>query len=417
MNKPTDHLNWLEHLLALCRKISEHQELDPILQSIIQTASALTGSESSSILIYEQGTRSLRFRAIPLHLMKSVKLISVPLERSVAGWVFRNRKPMVLGRQRRADDPIYRVVDRELSAETRTLLAVPMIVRDRTIGVLEAVNKQNDADYTAEDVKVVEILAALAAIAIEGWRLQDEAEKAQQAVQEAEQMKTNFVAVAFHELRTPLGVILGQAALLQESLPPEQRQSAESILNSALQLRGIIEQFSTVEALERGLHQVQYERVAPAELARQVIESFGFPASEKGIRIALRPCRTDLLIECDRQKIRTVLENLLNNAITYTDPGGQVLVKIEELPQYVRVSVMDNGIGIPAGEQEKVFQRFYQVEKHLTRRHGGMGLGLSIAKEMVELHGGRIWVESVEGKGSNFSFEIPYAPSPRGGGK
>jgi signal transduction histidine kinase len=413
MQEQVNRLNWLEHLLALCRKISEHQELDPILQSIIQAASELTGSESSSILIYEQGTRSLRFRAIPVHLMKSVKLISVPLERSVAGWVFRNRKPMVLGRQHSAEDPIYRVVDRELSAETRTLLAVPMVVRGRTIGVLETVNKQNDADYTEEDVKMVEILAALAAIAIEGWRLQDEAQKAQKAAQEAEQMKTNFVAVAFHELRTPLGVILGQAALLQDSLPPEQRQSVESILNSALQLRSIIEQFATVEALEQGLHPLHYERVAIAALAQRIVESFQFPAAEKGVKITLRPCRADLLVECDEQKIGMALENLVRNAITFTNPGGLVLVKIEELPRHVRVSVMDNGIGIPPGEREKIFQRFYQVEKHLTRRHGGMGLGLSIAREMIELHGGRIWVESVEGKGSNFTFELPQKTADR----
>lgn len=411
MNKPNEPLNWLERLLDLCHKIGEHQELDPILQSIIQSASELTNSESSSILVYEQGTRSLRFRAIPLHLMKSVKLISVPIERSVAGWVFRNRKPMVFNRQRGADDPVYRVVDRELSAQTRTLLAVPMVVRGRTIGVLEAVNKQNDADYTAEDVKVVEILAALAAIAIEGWRLQDEAQKAQQAAQEAEQMKADFAAVAFHEIRTPLGVILGEATLLQESLPPEQGRHVESILNSALQLRSILEQLSTVEALEQGYHQLHYERVDIATLAQQVVTSFHAPAAEKRVRIALRPCRADLAVECDGQKIRMVLENLLRNAITFTNPGGQVLVKIEELPQCVRVSVMDNGIGIPPGEREKIFRRFYQVEKHLTRRHGGMGLGLAIAKEMVELHGGKIWVESVEGKGSNFSFELPIRHS------
>lgn len=407
MKEPADRLNRLERLLDLCRKIGEHQELDPLLQSIIQAASELTESESSSILVYEQGTRSLRFRAIPIHLMKSVKLISVPLERSVAGWVFRNRKPMTLNRQRGADDPIYRVVDRELSAETRTLLAAPMIARGRTIGVLEAVNKQNDADYTEEDVKMVEILAALAAIAIEGWRLQDEAQKAQQAAQEAEQMKTNFAAVAFHELRTPLGVILGQAALLQESLPPEQSGYVESILNGALQLRSIIEQLSTVEAFERGFHQLRYERVAIAALAERVVASFRLAASEKGVRIALRPCRADLLVECDEQKIGMVLENLVRNAIVFTNPGGQTLVKIEEAPPNVRVSVIDNGIGIPKSEQEKIFQRFYQVQKHLTRRHGGMGLGLAIARETVELHGGKIWVESIEGKGSNFTFELP----------
>jgi two-component system sensor histidine kinase VicK len=106
-------------------------------------------------------------------------------------------------------------------------------------------------------------------------------------------------------------------------------------------------------------------------------------------------------------KISIALSNLVKNGITFTDAGGTVFIVAEQIPGYVKVSVIDDGIGIPTRDLPHVFERFYQVESHLTRKHGGMGLGLSVAKVMIELHGGRIWAESVEGKGSNFTFILP----------
>jgi len=106
------------------------------------------------------------------------------------------------------------------------------------------------------------------------------------------------------------------------------------------------------------------------------------------------------------------LSNLIKNAIQFTEPGGHVTVKITEDPGHIKVAVIDDGIGIPGRDLPRVFEKFFQVETHLTRRYGGMGLGLSVAKAMVELHGGRIWVESQEGKGSTFVFLLPTGEAP-----
>jgi len=114
-----------------------------------------------------------------------------------------------------------------------------------------------------------------------------------------------------------------------------------------------------------------------------------------------------LWIDIDGGKITIVLSNLIKNAITYTNEGGKVIIKGEQQSDYVQVTVEDNGVGIPARDVPHVFDRFYQVESHLTRKHGGMGLGLSVAKVMVEMHGGRIWAESAEGVGSKFTFVLP----------
>jgi two-component system sensor histidine kinase VicK len=112
-------------------------------------------------------------------------------------------------------------------------------------------------------------------------------------------------------------------------------------------------------------------------------------------------------VDVDSGKIAIVLSNLVKNALTFTNENGQVIIRGEQQPDYVQISVQDNGVGIPASDLPRVFDRFYQVESHLTRRHGGMGLGLSVAKVMVEMHGGRIWAESNEGLGSTFTFLLP----------
>ena len=117
-------------------------------------------------------------------------------------------------------------------------------------------------------------------------------------------------------------------------------------------------------------------------------------------------------VEGDDEKIVIALSNLVKNALTFCDDYGHVLVKAESLPGYVKVSVVDDGIGIPAKDLHRVFERFFQVESHMTRRHGGMGLGLAVAKVMVENHGGQIWAESTEGKGSTFSFLLPTGGNP-----
>jgi signal transduction histidine kinase len=127
--------------------------------------------------------------------------------------------------------------------------------------------------------------------------------------------------------------------------------------------------------------------------------------------------KQDLLVDADGSKIAIVLSNLVKNAITFTNDGGHVMIRGGLETGFVKVVVEDDGVGIPVRDLPHVFDRFYQVESHLTRRHGGMGLGLSVAKVMIEMHGGRIWAESTEGVGSTFTFLLPletknHAPDP-----
>ena len=139
-------------------------------------------------------------------------------------------------------------------------------------------------------------------------------------------------------------------------------------------------------------------------------DSFIQEAETKQIKLRSDTGEDDLQVQGDASKISLALNNMVKNALDFTNPGGHVLITAEKIPGYIKVSVIDDGIGIPAKDLAHIFERFYQVESHLTRKHGGMGLGLSVAKVMTEMHGGRIWVESAEGKGSNFTFILPVSP-------
>jgi signal transduction histidine kinase len=404
---PADYNRRLERLLEVCRSLSANLDYEPLLQSIIEVASELTRSESSSIMVYDQETLSLRFVAAPFHVIDNLKNITVPLDRSVAGTVFTSAQPMALHHAEH-DNRVFRMVDKELNENTNSLLAVPLIFRGNVIGVIEALNKLNNAHYTEDDIRVLEILASQAAIAIQNHRVVNDSQQAYRKVMELDRMKSDFVAIFSHELRTPLGVVLGHASLLQESVDKELRDEVDIIVRSSMRLKEILDQFSNIDQIELGLTRLQRTRVAIAPLIAEVVGAFHELAREKQITIKIDvPQKALLFVEGDAEKIGMALRNLVKNALTFTNEGGQVRVRAEEVPGYVKISVIDNGIGIPASEQEKIFQRFYQVEKHMTRTHGGMGLGLSITKDMVEMHGGRIWVESVEGKGSRFTFLLP----------
>jgi len=309
------------------------------------------------------------------------------------------------------DSRVFRMIDRGLNEKTRSLLAVPLFFKGKPIGVMEAVNKLNNAHYTEEDINILETLASQASVAIQNRRLLDESQEAYRKIMALDRMKTDFIAITSHELRTPLGVILGHASLLKDCIGKEHQKEMDIIVRNSLRLKDILEQFLNIDTLELGLSRLHRTKFSISPLVKEVVDAFQEAAGEKKIKIKVELPQTQFFIEGDMEKIAIALRNLVKNALTFTNEGGQVKIKVEQVPGYAKISVTDNGIGIPAEEQEKIFQRFYQVEKHLTRRHGGMGLGLSITLDMVEMHGGRIWVDSVEGKGSRFTFILPVNPA------
>lgn len=406
-NERIDHL---ERLLEVVRGLTTAPDIEAFLQTVITEASEMTDSELASILEYDETAEELRFLAMQWFQRDMLRPLGVPLEGSAAGWVFKRGQPLII-QDAKADQRHFKVIDRVTRHETHSLAAVPLIVRGEVIGVLETLNKKDNAHYTEEDLTILATLGALAAQAMQNVYLQRKVKIASIELAELERLKTDFIAVTSHELRTPLGLILGHATFLRELIGGEYTEQLDTIIRNATRLKEIVENLSNVDNIQSGAAQVRSHKISLAKIAEDTILSFQDEAASRNITLKLESSGEPFFVEADGVKISIALSNLVKNAIQFTDQGGHVTVRVGEDSGYLKVSVSDDGIGIPVRDLPRVFERFFQVETHLTRRHNGMGLGLSVAKAMIELHGGRIWAESKEGKGSTFTFLLPTSQS------
>jgi signal transduction histidine kinase len=402
-NERIDHL---ERLLEVVRGLTTAPDLETFLQSVITEATELTNSELASILEYDEAAEELRFLAVHWFQRDLLRPLGVPLEDSAAGWVYRKGQPLII-QDVKVDKRHFKVIDRVTNHITHSLAAVPLMVRGEVVGVLEALNKKDDAHYTEEDLTILATLGALAAQAMQNGTLRRKVKAAAVELAELERLKTDFIAITSHELRTPLGLILGHATFLRELASGEYSEQLDVIIRNATRLKEIVENLSDVDNIQKGAAKIRSQKVSLAKLAQDVILTFQDEANTRNITLKLEREESPYDLEADGVKISIALSNIIKNAIQFTDPGGSVKTKLEEDSGYFKVTVADTGIGIPARDLPRVFERFFQVETHLTRRYGGMGLGLAVAKSMIELHGGRIWVESEEGKGSMFTFLLP----------
>jgi signal transduction histidine kinase len=379
-----------------------------LLRQVIAAARDLTGSEAAFVLKLDEGSRTLSLLAAPPGHKPTPSGAPIMLDQSAAGHAITERRPILLSQTEADVDPLGEE-DLALSANTRSVLAVPLMVRGNALGALLAINKSGP-HYTGEDSAILEILAAPTAMALENTALQRRLELSSTAFADLDRLKTDFIAITSHELRTPLGLILGHATFLRELLDPPYREQLEVIIKNASRLKEIVESLANMDNFKTGGARLHLQQFALQDLVDEVLDSYADTAAKRSVDLRAESGSRGLIVEADRTKITIALGNLIRNALAFTDAGGHVLVKCESLQQFAKVSVIDDGVGIPASDLPRVFDRFFQVESHLTRHHSGMGLGLSVAKAMIEMHGGRIWVESTEGKGSDFSFLLPCKP-------
>jgi two-component system, OmpR family, phosphate regulon sensor histidine kinase PhoR len=227
-----------------------------------------------------------------------------------------------------------------------------------------------------------------------------------------ERVRQDFVANVSHEFRTPLTAIQGFAeTLLSGALedPAHREHFVQIIRDHAERLARLTEDLLKLSRIEAGKLDLEFQPVSVYQMVQSCVETVRFKAARKELVLDVRIPEGLPAVKGDSNGLHEVLQNLLDNAVQYTPPGGRLEVSASNGGEHVTVTVSDTGIGIPQAEQERIFERFYRVDAARSREAGGTGLGLSIARHIMEAHGGRLWVESEVGAGSRFHFSMPLA--------
>ncbi len=321
---------------------------------------------------------------------------------SLVGQVAKKGKPQVLSRTDTRGRPESHL------PPTRSEAAFPLKIGGRTIGVLDIHSVHADA-FDDDDIKVLQGVADQIAIAIENARTYELEREAARQLREAEEMRRRFLAHMSHELREPLTNIIGFSRMILKGIDgpisEQQRNDLEIIHANGQHLLGLINDLLDVAEIEAGLMELDFREVDLREIISSVMATTGALVRDKDIQLR-QEIHPDLpLIEADGTRLRQVLLKLLSNAAKSTDHGS-ITVRAWPDGDSVQVAVADTGPGIPPKDRARVFEPLERDESGLKRPRG-IGVGLALCKEFVEMHGGRIWVESEEGRGSTFTFTLP----------
>ena len=397
-------------LYTLSTQITSSLSLSSVLGSIVTILKLTLDCRSCSIFLVDPTGQQLRLEAAsgPSSTWKGVAQLKVG--EGISGRVIAERRSIYVPDTQLEPDFIF------FDPGIRSLLVVPLIVRDRVIGTLSIDDTVPNAFH--EEVRLLTIAAAQAAAAIENAQLYEslqssygDLERAYDELRELDKMKSELVQNVSHELRTPLTFIKGYVELLQDGemgeLQDEQNIALDIVANKAEVLSRLVDDIISMQ--QAGREQLRFEFLSLADVGHVAVQAAQASAADAGIPLHDEIPDGIPPVLGDKQRLGQVFDNLIQNAIKFSHRGDSVTVRMYVEETMVRTEVEDTGIGIPADQLTRIFERFYQVDGTTTRRVGGTGLGLAIAKQIVEVHNGRVGVESEMGQGSLFYFEIPIA--------
>jgi GAF domain-containing protein len=384
-------------------------DLQAVLQTLVESAARFCGADKAMIVREKEGVfYAAEIYGYSRQFIDYIKNIPIRAERGTA-----SGRALVEGRVVHiADvkaDPEYTLVEAPRLGDFRTALSVPMLREGISIGVL-ALTRSEVQPFTDQQIELVTTFADQASIAIENVRLFDEIQDKSRQLEEASQHKSQFLANMSHELRTPLNAILGYTELMADGAYGEPSEKMLGILQrleaNGKHLLGLINDVLDLSKIEAGQLELELSDYCMRDIAQTVRSTLEPLAADKklGFKVEVAPQLPPG--RGDGRRLTQVLINLVGNAIKFTD-AGEVAIKAEANNGSFHVSVRDTGPGISSADQAKLFQEFQQADNAITRKKGGTGLGLAISKRIIEMHGGRIWVESQPGQGSTFTFTLP----------
>ena len=399
----------LSALGAVSQAINSTLDIEGVLTTIVAKAAQLSGTEAGTIYTFDESRQEFRLRAT--HGMDEAMIGAIRDRRIGAGETAIGKAaaerasiqiPDVLKESSLVLDIIVR-------AGYRSMLIVPLLRPDQIVGAL-VVRRKAAGEFPKSTVELLETFADQSVLAIQNARLFREIEDKSRQLEEASQHKSQFLANMSHELRTPLNAILGYTELMADGAYGEPFEKMMGVLKrleaNGKHLLGLINDVLDLSKIEAGQLVLELSDYSVQDIAQTVRSTLEPLAADKKLAFKVEMPSELPSGRGDGRRLTQVLINLVGNAIKFTD-AGEVAIKAEANNGAFHVSVRDTGPGISTADQAKLFQEFQQADNAITRKKGGTGLGLAISKRIVEMHGGRIWVELQPGHGSTFAFTLP----------
>ncbi len=399
LRKENFRLRSLIPLFELNKTLLGTVEVEEVLRQLFDISKTETKADLARIYTFEQGEIVSHFEA-----EANNEEIQKQREASnqLAKLIFESSQQLSLNLKNA--DPQQRALLDQLKAQF--VIASPLKSKESNLGALILARTQND--FAAGDANFLSVLAGQASIALENAHLFTEIQEAYEELKMLDHMKSEFINIAAHELRTPLAILMGYASMLEEDLQGTQKDYMTTIMRNSLRLTALIDDMLSLQSLESGIISISKDPLNLPEAVQDAIGDLSLWAEQKNLTIEVDiPADFPPMI-ADRQKFDLILVNLINNAVKFTPVGGHITLQARVTGKNTTtISITNTGISIPKKELGRIFDRFYQVEQSLTREHGGIGLGLSIAKGMVLVCGGEIYAESEEGQSTTFIFTLP----------
>jgi signal transduction histidine kinase len=385
-------------------------ELDPVLDTLIENATRLCKADNGSLYLRHGDAYELAVShgALPtqIQFMREHPVPTGP--GTVVGRVALTRQPEHVDDALSDNSYVWKEAQQVFGF--RTIFGVPMLREGEPIGVVVTWRKQV-RPFSERERQLVATFADQAVIAIENVRLFREIQDKSRQLEVANKHKSEFLANMSHELRTPLNAIIGFSEVLLERLFGELNDKQADYLNdiftSGKHLLGLINDILDLSKVEAGRMELEPSTFDIESALSNAMTLVRERAQRHGIALGQQVEPGIVEITADERKFKQILLNLLSNAVKFTPDGGRIDVTARRDNDEIVVAVHDTGIGIAPEDQAAVFEEFRQVGRDYTRKQEGTGLGLALTRRFVELHGGRIWLESTPGKGSTFTFTLP----------
>jgi signal transduction histidine kinase len=397
----------LHRLHVLLRAAHPTANLAEVQARASEAIAAFTGAERVWFFFHDPDTNRLEAAWPGWNLPQELaRELSVPVDRpSIGSMVFKTGEIHVSNDLNR--DPYSDPKLQALESASNAIFA-PLKTEGKTIGVVVATNRPGG--FGPEEADALTMFADAASLLIQNARLYATLTGTVAELQRSSRLKDQFLQNVNHELRTPLTSIVGWADLFEDDpIDPETlARGLRQIHQSSRLLLALIDDLLDLARLDRGTLALDWKAVALEDIVARTIETVRLMAEARGIRMLQAPLPEEMpAVRADPLRLQQILWNLMVNAIKFTPRHGRIILRVEREAERYLVSVEDDGVGIPPLELPHVFERFRQVDGSATRSHPGMGIGLALARDLVELHGGTIWAESDVGQGSRFTFSLP----------